>query len=349
VLLFAVMACSVLSRGTVKTTLRKHTPRSSPEDPSDVKESKKLFSFKRKYKLTPLESPSSPHAASLIVMSGDSTMRAQAVHLYSKFKQNIPNTVINFLPIAGGHAPHPRSLPSVYSTCTHVSDLLSRHLKSGRPVSKVVVYVNFGLLHLLHVHPHRPWELRNSTRLAAKAYHYADFQGFFNLENWIASEVECLSGLAEVALILIQTPHHMCDASISGIYRSALASTNIGDTVSECASHLSELTALSSSQAHSLCADGVFTGENTAKLAARMRGVSKRYACSVTGEKGSGARGAAAVPPVCVIDSHRMTAALPNCSEATQDGRHYDENVLLDEVAELKGYLSRLNIWTDLI
>jgi hypothetical protein len=104
-----------------------------------------------------------------------------------------PHVQAEFHAIAGGHAEYPRSLPSAFSTCAHVTAVLAarsrsihnnnNNKKTPTP-SKVVVYLNFGLLHLLHVHPHRPWELRNSSRLARKAYHYADFPGFLNLENW---------------------------------------------------------------------------------------------------------------------------------------------------------------------
>lgn len=106
-----------------------------------------------------------------------------------------------FFPTAGGYSGYPRSLPSVHSTCDYLTTFLdnsrssastttSATNKSGHSTAtggssrEVVVYLNFGLLHLLHVHPHRPWIFRNSSRLFEKAYRYADFQGFFNLENW---------------------------------------------------------------------------------------------------------------------------------------------------------------------
>jgi hypothetical protein len=100
-----------------------------------------------------------------------------------------PLTVV-FFPIAGGHAAIPRSMPSVHSTCAHVTTLLptlsstTQHIQGHDALKKVIVYLNFGLLHLLHVYPYRPWEFRNVSRLAQKAYRYADFQGFLNLENW---------------------------------------------------------------------------------------------------------------------------------------------------------------------
>ena len=130
------------------------------------------------------ETTLSNNEISLIVMSGDSTMRSQAIHLYSKFRQYIPGVVVDFFPIAGGHAQYPKSMPSLFSTCTHVTDLLASYMLSGITIRKIVVDLNFGILHLMHVHPHRPWELRNSSRLYVKAFHYADFNGFFNLENW---------------------------------------------------------------------------------------------------------------------------------------------------------------------
>jgi hypothetical protein len=137
------------------------------------------------------ETTLSNNEISLIVMSGDSTMRSQAIHLYSKFRQYIPGVVVDFFPIAGGHAQYPKSMPTLFSTCTHVTDLLASYMLSGITIRKIVVDLNFGILHLMHVHPHRPWELRNSSRLYVKAFHYADFNGFFNLENWYDTYVLC--------------------------------------------------------------------------------------------------------------------------------------------------------------
>jgi hypothetical protein len=161
----------------------------------------------------------------------------------------------------------------------------------------------------------------------------------------ILSEVECLRSIPQVSLILLQTPHHMCDASLDGVYRSALSPTNIADTVTQCATRLHSFTALSTTQSHDLCSDGAFTGANTAKLAARMRSTLKTFSCSrSTGD--AGYAHTHAHTPVCLIDSHLMTAALPNCSAATEDGRHYNDNILLEEVKALKGYLTAQHLWT---
>ena len=174
---------------TPKLTQDDQTPKLRQEDQTGDQTSK-LTQEDQTEDQTPEKTPKqnettlSNNEISLIVMSGDSTMRSQAIHLYSKFRQYIPGVVVDFFPIAGGHAQYPKSMPSLFSTCTHVTDLLASYMLSGITIRKIVVDLNFGILYLMHVHPHRPWELRNSSRLYVKAFHYADFNGFFNLENW---------------------------------------------------------------------------------------------------------------------------------------------------------------------
>lgn len=137
---------------------------------------------------TPMPPSSVASPSTLLIMSGDSTMYSQFI-LFKK-KLQVPDIDVVFFPVAGGHAEHPRSMPSAFSTCAHVTQLIAAHSSSNFPradttlYKKIVVYLNFGMLHLLHVHPHRPWVFRNSSKLAEKAYRHADFSGFFNLENW---------------------------------------------------------------------------------------------------------------------------------------------------------------------
>lgn len=145
-----------------------------------------------------------------------------------------------------------------------------------------------------------------------------------------------MRGLPEVSFIIVQTPHHMCDASLDGHYRLALSDTNISHSEALCAAHLVPNTALTWTQAHDICAAGSFTGANTAKLAARVRTVWARLASL------SSAAGGA---PLGLVDSHLMTASLSNCSEATEDGRHYFGNILIKEVTALHAYLSAQQLW----
>ena len=124
----------------------------------------------------------------LIVMSGDSTMRAQYKNFIIKYNFTsdsssmiLPNYKISSLSIAGGHAKFLKSMPTTYSTCDHVKSLLTN---TKYKYDKITVYLNFGLLHLLHVYPHRPWVVGNASDVTSKYHRYADFNGFFNLENW---------------------------------------------------------------------------------------------------------------------------------------------------------------------
>jgi hypothetical protein len=193
-------------------------------------------------------------------------------------------------------------------------------------------------------------------------FDYSCWVAFITMHARLIAEIECLSRLPQVSLLLLQTPHYLCDERLRGMYGAALHPDRLSHTSELCAAHLSSLTALSPPQARALCADGAFTGANTAKLADRMRRLVKRFTCpdpppdtSITPPPLSPAAASdgddmtasttplSLVPvPVCLIDLHRRTAALHNCSESTNDGRHYHGAVLLDEVAEMQEYLGRI-------
>ena len=156
--------------------------------------------------------------------------------------------------------------------------------------------------------------------------------------------------MPQVTLVLVQTPHFICDARLDGVYGAALSHNNISRTIDLCAAHLSSVTALSKTQAWDLCHDGAFTGSNTAKLATRITTLVKKYfSCHHTSTNVSplsSTEPSTADPTdtaaVCVLDAHHLTVSLPNCSEATKDGRQYIGHVLQDEVSELRRFLTRL-------
>ena len=132
-------------------------------------------------------------------------------------------------------------------------------------------------------------------------------------------------------MLLIQTPHHLCDASITGAYKSALSTDGLSKTLELCSKHISSVTALSNHHSMDICSEGSMRGANTAKLAERTRKVVKQLSAGdmpINNEL-----------PIHLIDSYQMTDSLPNCSQATNDGRHYLGTILQQELVELERFL----------
>jgi hypothetical protein len=167
---------------------------------------------------------------------------------------------------------------------------------------------------------------------------------FFLVIIRIISELECLRGIPEVQMLVVQTPHFICEARLDGVYGAALSRSNISSTVDQCADHLTSFTALSRSRAYTLCRDGTFTGAGTTRLAARLKTVIRTHFlnnCDGTPFNSLPASSDVSTntTSVCLLDAHRITAAVPNCSEVTSDGRHYRGRVLQEEVTHLLRFL----------
>ena len=91
-------------------------------------------------------------------------------------------------------------------------------------MSNVVAYLNFGALHLLHIAPVRPWIFAafNDSEFTQPS---ADFNGFARLEEDMRREIECFSR-AGVSLIVVQTPHVICDEVFGDEYKSTVPKSN---------------------------------------------------------------------------------------------------------------------------
>ena len=119
---------------------------------------------------------------------------------------------------------------------------------------------------------------------------------------------------------------------------------NLSTTTALCMTHLAASTALSRSQAFKLCSDGAFTGQNSARLAERMRRVvQQQFSCPPLDSPARDQQ-AARPTPVCLLDAHRLTSGLDDCAAATSDGRHYSTKVVQQEVAMLRARLADMHV-----
>jgi hypothetical protein len=194
-------------------------------------------------------------------------------------------------------------------------------------MSNVVAYLNFGSLHLLHITPARPWIFApfNDSEFKQPS---ADFNGFAKLEEDMLREIECFSR-AGVSLIVVQTPHMICDDVFGGAYKTFLHEdlpTSLQECVESLKNHFGESL---ERDPLDLCKDGLFNKLGSQRLAERMRAVVSRYRCDPHTDQFNGV-------PVCLVDAYSLTSNLDGpCSNYTKDGRHYDDSMVTKEVEAL--------------
>ena len=199
-------------------------------------------------------------------------------------------------------------------------------------MSNVVVYLNFGALHMLHITPVRPWIFApfNDSEFTEPS---ADFNGFSTLEEIMLEELECLSR-ANVSLIVVQTPHTICDKVFHAPYSDWL-NAGLSISLQKCAWTLKNHSSVTLKRGPlELCKDGLFNELGSQQLARRMSAVVSRYACDSSGDQPT---------PVCLVDANGLTAGLKgSCSNYTTDGRHYDSSIVMKEVEALARIVRRL-------
>ena len=281
-------------------------------------------------------------AAVTLVLDGDSTMAMQANRLVEHAA--VDPAHVRFWRNSGvrcGRCDLP-SLPEK-AACPRVQDLHRANAASPqRPSRPVVAYLNFGAVHLLHLHPPRPWLFAPLADEDFKAPS-ADFNGWLTLEARLLDELTCVARVA--ALVVVQTPHMICDDAFYGKYRQFLSANHSGAHLQGCAARVAAHTALSKEAALPLCAEGDFTRRGANLLAQRMREtIAANFRCEPsngTPDEGAASNAAAhdgASASVCVLDANGLTARLGDaCPSHTHDGVHYDESVVMEELRALDG------------
>jgi len=253
-----------------------------------------------------------------LVMVGDSTMGMQRTFLQ---RHGMNSSQMTMFPNAGGVCPSCDfpSLPEK-SACAFVNKTLEK-----RKFSRVIVYINLGALHLLHLHPYR--------KFAYSPGHgswKADFWGLLFLETWMKSEIDCLSALA--ALVIVMLPHHICESCYHGKYKTAVEDPE--NTITGCARQIANDTAITLPGANGICRASMFTGSGTDDLARRMSNVvHSHFSCAHASKR----------TPVCILDANHLTQEMTHSCEYTTDGRHYNESVIGMEVEALGSIITKLH------
>lgn len=190
------------------------------------------------------------------------------------------------------------------------------------------VFLNFGTLHLLHLHPIRKW-----THIDGQIDAWigpslgASFKGFYNLKQWVIRDLEYLSGVPYIDVVIIMTPNNVCINKFTGQYalwfkdaqknlnlcaqyvRNESATDN-SDQLTPAAFFSRPPSSISEKDSADLCDKGIFSSNATKLIADMMRAVASSLR----------------FPKVRVLDATNITQ-IAGCAH-TNDGRHYDIEVV---------------------
>lgn len=140
---------------------------------------------------------------------------------------------LTIVQIGGSKAMDRVDFPSYHSAAT-VLPLLN----NPGSAAPTLVVLNFGVLHLLHLHPVRPWHVLRfpHARCEAAQFASADWIGQRTLEQWIGADVAAYRlALPSCTQLVIMTPYIVCEEKYKGAWAEWLRTPRLqtcGDWVS---------------------------------------------------------------------------------------------------------------------
>ena len=199
-----------------------------------------------------------------------------------------------------------------------------------------VLYIDFGALHMLHIHPVRPFSVK-----PYKIGYTADIIAFLYLESWMKAELDIYKKAARK--IVIMTPNRVCESKFYGEYEYYMNNSHLA--ISKCVEWFESIDEgtfekisadrrlgpsvfgnLSDSVVRrQVCQDSLFNGRGSFLLAERMKRVVLASAI-----------------PLGLVDSYELTTAM-GCNH-TLDGRHYSEEVMVKRLTEFKEVVQSMNM-----
>lgn len=255
-----------------------------------------------------------------VLMVGDSTMESQHKVALKYFSSK--NVKINF--VLWHYTSHWNlgGYPSYWTA----ERLLA---KLGSPDRIDLAYLNFGALHLLHMHPQVPWWWTNGSNpemLKAepnypdwpKGEHgwNGDYRGFLELERWMHEDIKTYREIAKN--VVIATPNYVCDDVYRGKYY-AWTHERKDEAIQLCTDYMKDREQKydywpKNNNVETQCQTGQLTADGSRNLRKRILTVAHEL-------------------DVPVVDAFGITEK--QCSH-TRDARHYDEGLnqkMLDELA----------------
>jgi len=246
------------------------------------------------------------------------------------------NETIVFVGTAGVLRTHVCS--SLPSSCTPTKVLRTPGVRSSSERASVRgLVLNFAGLHLLHMYPHRPWwwddpamsDASNAAQKSSISFancsagsqlcHFADFEGFANLEQWMEKDINEYRASLPNSRIVVATPNWVCDSRYYGYYNWLTTSTEgVKESAESCTrfvtnhSNWPQLPNL-----HATCRSSQQSSKGTVTLSTRLRKVATRL-------------------NVSLADWNGMTRE--QCNH-TKDGRHYDREIVGMQLQQLHGLL----------
>ena len=270
-------------------------------------------------------------AQSVVLFAGDSAIRFQ---YYLARGGALFSSPVHFVEIASGV-----HLPSACPNQTMDSwKLMQGRLHLPSELAHVV-YTNFGIMHLLHLHPARPWWYKappQTCQSALKVREYgnwskgqvawvADYAGYAGLEQLIDRELASYSRMAHEVIVML--PNYVCDGSFTGDYAHYTTGAGREDGLRMCAEYIAAKQASSGwpvlpagRDAYKWCQEGQLSSQGSLALESRMRAA----------VAASAARLGIAVQ---IVEATRLTDG--QCNE-THDGRHYSERLVRMQLGALQ-------------
>lgn len=199
-----------------------------------------------------------------------------------------------------------------------------------------VIYINFGVLHMLHIHPVRPFVLEMNDE-----GYTADFLGFLFLESWMKSELSIYKRAAKK--VIVMTPNRVCESKFIGPY-DYFINNNTNLSIRKCIEWISSVEEgrieiikanrmfgpsifgnLSDPRVVSdICTQGRFNSVGSFLVTERMKKVVRSMNF-----------------PIGLVDSYALTYEM-GCNH-TKDGRHYSDEVMVKRLAELRQVMIKMH------
>jgi hypothetical protein len=224
-------------------------------------------------------------------------------------------------------------IPMLFPTTVSAKGAIIQYMSSKFDV----VYIDFGVLHMLHIHPVRPFALDT-----VEEGYTADFVGFLFLESWMKTELSIYQRAAKK--VVVMTPNRVCESKFSGQYDN-YTNNNTKLSVHKCIEWISNINkkgVLERIQSdrkfgpsvfgnyshplvmHGICTDGLFNSRGSFLISERMKKVARSMHF-----------------PVGIVDSYTLTDEM-GCNY-TKDGRHYSDDVMVKRLAILKHVVATMS------
>jgi len=181
--------------------------------------------------------PLGAHRAALLV--GDSLLRrvtfADSGSLCGEQKSQVRcehihlQSTCNTTAIAYYDTPSASGLVPSRHNASHV---LHTTRTAGFQMLPTLVVHSFSSLHLLHLHPARPWyeaadsEGRCSKEPVVPGNMCADFAGNLGLERWVTRDLAAYRTQARAQQLIVASPNAVCSSRYGGAYAAFLNQTN---------------------------------------------------------------------------------------------------------------------------